>query len=145
MPTKKHVSRSRGVSRLFAHLVLTTKYRKKIITPEMLTCLEQVIGEVIAKWQCELVEFNGEPEHVHILFRFYPQVPLDNFIGNVKSVSSRKIRQQFPEYLSKIYHKPVFWNESYSIDSCGAAPLQILVEYIKDQAGCDGQSPQNSD
>lgn len=135
--------RSRGVSRLYAHLVLTPKYRRRVITQEMLERLGELVEELCVKWRCELLEFNGEADHVHILFRFYPQVQLSKFIGNLKSVTSRRLRAEFPEYLEPVYPgRSAFWTESYSVDSCGDAPLDVLKRYVKSQAGC--QPPSDS-
>ena len=86
---------ARGVSKLYAHLVLTVKYRHQIITGGMLERLRQVIQDLCDKWQCECIEVDGEPEHLHLLFRYAPQLQLSKFIGNLKSVSSRRMKQEF--------------------------------------------------
>lgn len=140
----EHKPRSRGVSRLYGHLVLTPKYRRKVITQEILNRLHVLVEELCEKWGCELIEFNGEPDHVYVLFRFYPQVQLSKFIGNLKSVTSRRLREEFSEYLGRVYPgKQAFWGESYAVDSCGDAPLETLKHYVQTQAGC--QSTHTSD
>jgi len=102
--------------------------------------------DLCEKWQCECLEFNGEPEHVHLVFRYYPQMQLSKFVDNVKSVSSRRIRQEFEPELRKIYWdwSKGFWNESYSIDSCGDAPLSVLIKYVQEQKGCVSDSVHHS-
>lgn len=133
----KYKPRSRGVSRLMAHLILTPKYRKNVITQPMLNRLKELTDELCQKWHCELIEFGGEPNHIHIVFRFFPQIQLSKFINNLKSVTSRKIREEFSEEVAAVYGgKRVFWTEGYSIDSCGDAPLETLVKYVQNQAGC---------
>jgi putative transposase len=142
----KHKPRSRGVSRLYAHLVLTTKYRKRVMTAPMLQRLEAIVKDLCSKWQCEWIEFNGEPEHVHMVFRYFPQMQLSKFIDNLKSVSSRRIRQEFEAELRKTYWNwsKGFWNESYSIDSCGDALLEVLRRYVQNQKGCLSDSAHRS-
>jgi putative transposase len=65
-------------------------------------------------------------------------------IGNLKSVSSRKMNQEFPEHLGKTYYPKIsrrtgkrtahtLWNESYAINSVGGARLDVLIGYIKNQ------------
>ncbi|PSB15097.1 IS200/IS605 family transposase [Phormidesmis priestleyi ULC007] len=127
--------RSRGVSRLYAHLILSTKYRYKVITPTMLERLKEIVADLCQKWQCELLECNGEPNHLHIVFRYFPQMQLSKFVNNLKSVSSRRIRQEFEAQVDAVYWKDVFWSESYSIDSCGNTPLEILRKYVQNQSG----------
>ena len=133
----KYKPRSRGVSRLIAHLILAPKYRRKVITQPMLERLKQLTDELCQKWYCELIEFGGEPNQIHIVFRYFPQIQLSKFINNLKSVTSRKIREEFCEEVTTMYgEKKVFWTEGYSIDSCGDAPLDVLVKYVQNQAGC---------
>ena len=98
-------SRGRSVSDLKAHLVLTTKYRKKVFTSEMLTRLHEITENLLEKWECRLIEINGEEDHVHILFQYHPAMELSKFVNNFKSVSSRKLRQEFPEQINKFYWK----------------------------------------
>ncbi len=127
------VKGARSVSDLKAHLVLTTKYRKKVLTGEMIIRLGDVISDLCQKWDCKVIEFNGEDNHIHLLFQYYPQMQLPKFIGNIKSVTSRKLRQEFPEQVNKFYWKKVFWNESYFIASCGGVTISVLKKYIENQ------------
>ncbi len=141
---KQHYKiRSRGVSNLHAHLTLTTKYRYKVMTKPMLERLKIIMKELCEKWQCEYTEGNGEPDHFHLVFRYYPQLQLSKFIDNVKSVSSRRLNQEYDEYLRGVYQPTtnsktgkesrVFWNESYAINSVGGAKLDVLIKYVQTQ------------
>ncbi len=127
------VSSGRSVSDLKAHLVLTTKYRRKVFTAEMLQRLSEIVADLCEKWDCKLVEVNGESDHIHLLFQYYPQLSLPKFISNLKSVSSRRLRAEFQERISRFYRKPVLWNESYFIASCGGVTVSVLRQYIEQQ------------
>jgi putative transposase len=127
------VSSGRAVSDLKAHLVLTTKYRRKVFTGEILQRLHEIFHDLCQKWNCKLVEFNGEADYIHVLFQYYPQMDLCKFVNNVKSVSSRRIRSEFADHISKIYWKDVLWNESYFIASCGGVTVSVLRQYIENQ------------
>jgi putative transposase len=118
---------------LHFHLVLVTKYRRKAITKEMLERLRMIFGETLEKWRCELIEFNGETDHVHMLIQTNPVVQLSKLINNLKTVSSRLIRRDFKKHLSRIYLKPVFWHRSYCLISTGGATIEILRKYIEEQ------------
>lgn len=85
-------STARSISDLKAHLVLTTKYRKKVITPAMLIRLGELVHHILQKWGCEVIEFNGESDHVHLLFRYYPQMQLSKFVNALKSYTSQQKR-----------------------------------------------------
>ncbi|MEC0423920.1 IS200/IS605 family transposase, partial [Bacillus subtilis] len=71
------------------HLVVVTKYRKKCISEEMLNRLKEIANNVFTSFKCELMEINGEEDHVHLLFKAPPQVQLSKLINNFKTVSSR--------------------------------------------------------
>jgi len=120
------------------HLVLVTKYRRKCITDPILIRLKEIFVELCLKWECNLIEFNGEPDHIHMLLELNPKIALSTFINNLKTVSSRYIRKDFSNHLSKFYYKnPIFWSRSYCILTCGGAPLSVIKQYIEQQAGVD--------
>jgi putative transposase len=128
------VSSARSVSDMKAHLVLTTKYRRKVLDGAMITRLHDVFYDLCQKWDCKLIEFNGESDHVHILFQYYPQMDMPKFINNIKSVSSRRIRAEFADAVDAVYWKDVLWNKSYFIASCGGVTVSVLRQYIENQA-----------
>lgn len=118
---------------LSIHLVLVTKYRKKVITKPMMTRLQQILSETCIKWDCKLVEFNGEPDHVHLLIEINPKAQISTLANNLKTVSSRLIRKEFPECHAKFYNKPVFWKIGYFVSSTGGANLETIKRYIQQQ------------
>ncbi len=120
------------MSDLKAHLVLTTKYRRKVLTGAMIERLGETMSDLCLKWNCKLVEFNGEDNHIHLLFQYLPQMEMPKFIGNLKSVTSRRIRSEFASEVDKVYWKNVLWNESYFIASCGGVTVSVLRKYIEE-------------
>ena len=127
------VSSARAVSDMKAHLVLTTKYRRKIMTGQMIARLHEIFADLCQKWDCKLIEFNGEADHIHLLFQYYPQMSIPKFVNSLKSVSSRKMRQEFQEEVDAVYWKDVFWNASYFIASCGGVTVSVLKKYVEGQ------------
>lgn len=127
----------RSVYLLTAHVVFVTKYRRKIINKELYNRLSEIFTDTCQKWECTLLEFNGEADHVHLLIRYHPQVQLNKFIANLKTVSSRLIRKDFTDYLHQFYGKPVFWTGSYFVASCGGVTIEQLKKYVEQQATPD--------
>ena len=128
-----YVSSGRSVSDLKAHLVLTTKYRRKIFDKNMLDRLHEILESLMEKWECKLIEFNGEGDHVHILFQYYPSIQLSKLVNNIKSVTSRRLRQEFKETVDSVYWKDVLWSSSYFMASCGGVTISKLKHYIENQ------------
>ncbi len=117
------------------HLVLVTKYRRKVINKPILEKLEEHFKYLFERWESELLEFNGEHDHVHLLISLNPKVDPSKLVNNLKTVTSRIIRRDFAEHVGKFYRKPVFWSRTYCIITCGGAPLSILKQYIENQKG----------
>ena len=116
------------------HLVLVTKYRRKVLTPDILQFIKSTAERISESWGCELKEFNGEADHVHMLIAATPNIKLSDFINNLKTVTSRLTRKQYAAHVRKFYWKPVFWHRSYCIASAGGAPLDIIKQYIENQS-----------
>jgi putative transposase len=89
------------------HLVLITMHRRKCISPEMLVRLKKISTRIISTWEGELLEFNGESDHVHLLLSIPPKVAPSALVNNLKTVTARLIRKEFAGALAKVYDKPV--------------------------------------
>ena len=127
-------TRNHSAYRIFYHVVLSVKYRHNAITGEMLERLEAIFKDLLIKWECELTEFGGEANHVHLLIDAHPMIQPASLIKNLKSVSSRKIRQEYSEHLKQFFWKPYFWNSAYSVISVGGrANIETLLKYIENQ------------
>lgn len=120
------------VSALHAHLVFVTKYRRKVFNSEILNRLEQIFTEISLDFEVELVEFNGETDHVHLLIEYAPKVQLSKLINSLKGVSSRRLRKEFP-VIHRYLWNGALWSPSYFAGSCGGASLDILTQYIEQQ------------
>jgi putative transposase len=122
---------------LHCHLVFVTKFRHKVFTSTHLDYLQTVMDSVCRDFGAELEKFNGETEHVHLLVRFPATVELSKLVNSLKGVSSRRLRQMFPE-LSKHYWKAnVLWSRSYFAGTTGGAGIGTVKRYIEGQTRPD--------
>ncbi len=78
------------VSILHVHLVFVTKYRRGVLTDELLELCEDVMRNVCLDFDAALVEFNGEHDHVHLLIEYPPKVAISKLVNSLKGVSARK-------------------------------------------------------
>ncbi len=118
---------------LHAHLVFVTKYRHKVFSDAHLKRMEEIMRAVCADFECELVEFNGENNHAHLLVNFPPKVALSKLVNSLKGVSSRRLRQEYPELVRHYWRAQRLWSGSYFAGSVGGAPLSTVRQYIKQQ------------
>lgn len=136
---EKLQSSRQSVFDLKYHIILSTKYRHKCITQEMLLRMKEIFSNISQSWRCELIEFNGEADHVHLLVSAHPSMDLSRFIGNLKTTSSRYLRKEFSEHLRRFFWKNKLWNNSYAVVTAGGhANIEQLIKYIQDQ-----QAPNN--
>jgi putative transposase len=121
------------VFRMHAHLVFVTKYRRGVFTMRVLDDLRAIFASVCADFEAELVEFEGEDDHVHLLVVYPPKVAVSSLVNSLKGVSSRLIRKKnYPELREKLFGNSL-WSPSYFAGSCGGAPISILRQYIENQ------------
>ncbi len=117
------------------HLVLVTKYRRKCLNEAALIRLEAIFSSLCEKWEIDLVAFNGEDDHVHLLLNLHPNVAPSVLINNLKTVSSRLLRKEFSAHFNTFYwDNPGIWTRAYCLISAGGAPLEVLRQYIENQA-----------
>ena len=119
--------------KLFFHLIFTTKYRRGVITKEILDRMRDVFAETVLQMGGELLEFNGEDDHVHLMISLSPQTAISNLVGKLKGKSSYIVRKEFWPVVKKKLWGNHFWSPSYCAITCGGAPLDILKEYVQEQ------------
>ena len=133
MRTQELRANDNAVFRLFLHLVLVTKYRRRVLSPPVLERCASILRQTAEAWGCSVVECQGEADHVHLLLEVLPKVCPSNLVNNLKTVSSRRLRSEFPQLRAAYRGKPVLWSPSYCLISAGGAPIEILRRYIENQ------------
>ena len=121
------------VFNLHVHLVFVTKYRQKVFTKEILDDMQQIFESVCSDFEAQLVEFDGENDHVHLLVNYPPKVSISKLVNSLKGVSSRMIRRKnYPSIREKLWGGAL-WSPSYFAGSCGGVPISIIRQYIEQQ------------
>jgi putative transposase len=114
-------------------LAFTPKHRRGPFTREIPARCEEIMRDVCADFGAELREFNGEPDHVHLLVHYPPKIALSRLVGSLKGVPARRLRQEFPAHIHRYLRGEHFWSPSSLAASCSGAPLAIIKEYIEQQ------------
>lgn len=118
---------------LHTHLVFTPKYRKKIFINEHLMMMNEIFQKICSDFGGELIEFNGEKDHVHLLITYPPRLSISAIVNLLKGISSRFLRKEFSIFKKKYWGDSALWSRSYFATSVGGAPLDILKTYIQEQ------------
>ncbi len=118
-----------SVTDLKTHLVFVTKYRRGLLTDEGLAVIEESCREVAKKMDFQVLEFNGETDHVHLLVEYPPKLSISQLVNHLKGVSSRMYRKAGLPTPSAEH----LWSPSYFASSVGGAPISVLRQYIENQ------------
>ncbi|MDJ0652443.1 MAG: IS200/IS605 family transposase [Simkaniaceae bacterium] len=133
MNTSTHIRSGRHcVFNMHVHLVFVTKYRKACFSKKHLNFMQKIFESVCVDFEAELIEFDGEKNHVHLLIHYPPKLSVSKLVNSLKGVSSRYLRKHFSD-LTKCFWGNVLWSPSYFSGSCGGAPIDILRKYIENQ------------
>ena len=120
-----------SVTDLKIHLVCITKDRQPVLTDQGLLVIEDTFKAVAKKMNFRVLEFNGEPDHIHALIEYPPKLSVSQVVNSLKGVSSRRYGKAG---LPKPKGKTALWSPSYFAISVGGAPIEVLKRYIQQQS-----------
>ena len=121
-----------SVFKLYYHLILVTKYRRKVINDEILDYLKERFKIIGTSYNLHLEEMNHDEDHVHILFRAEPKSEISKFINAYKSSTSRMIKQKYPYVKEKLWESK-FWSQSFCLITTGGVTTEVIKQYIDSQ------------
>jgi len=124
------------MGKLVAHLVLTTKYRRKLFTGVMIGQLRKAVESASVKLECELIEIDGEQDHVHLLILYPPKLSISVMLNNLKAVLSRLLRLQ-NTHLTSQNKSSALWSRSYFACTASGATIETLKAYVENQSTQD--------
>ncbi|MDP2503917.1 transposase [Vibrio splendidus] len=131
-----YLRKRHSVSKLVVHLVFTTKYRRKLFTGVMIEQLREAFESACVKLECELIEMDGEQDHVHLLISYPPKLSISVMVNNLKAVSSRMLRLQ-NTHLTRQSKSSALWSRSYFACTAGGATIETLKAYVESQSTPD--------
>jgi putative transposase len=118
---------------MHVYLVFVTKYRGEVFTAQILQEMRPIFAKVCKDFEADLMEFDGEDDHVRLLVNYPPKVSVSALVNSLKGVSSRLIRQKnYPSIRRKLWGGSL-WSPSYFAGSCGGAPIAVIRQYIEQQ------------
>ena len=127
-----YLRRRHSVTKLVVHLVFTTKYRRKLFDGYMIQQLKEAFESACEKLECDLLEIDGEQDHVHLLIAYPPKLAISVMVNNLKATSSRRLRI-LNTHLTTQSKSGRLWSRSYFACSAGGATIETLKEYVNSQ------------
>src|SRR4030081_2582944 len=122
------------------HVVLTPKYRKKLLFGKIKRNLGQVFHDLARRKECRIEEGHLMPDHVHMLISIPPKYSVAQIIGYMKGKSSIWIAQNVERKMRNFLgHK--FWARGYFVTTVGRDE-EVIRAYIRNQELADRQLEQ---
>lgn len=89
--------------------MFVAKYRRKLFDPDAIEKLRSYFASVCADFDVELVEMDGECDHVHLLINYPPKLAVSTLLSSLKGVSGRLLRHDRPDIAQRYDYKDVLW------------------------------------
>ena len=83
---------SQSLSKMYIHIIFSTKDREPVIGQEIQLELYSVLGSVLNNLQCPPIKIGGYHDHVHILTALSRNHAVKEVVQKVKSVSSSWVK-----------------------------------------------------
>lgn len=115
-------------------MVFVTNYQRRVFTDAMLTYCESTMRGVCTDRNADLVEFNGETDHVHLLVACPPTLAISVLAQRLKGRTAYEVRREFTGACVHARTRGHLWSPSYFAVSCRSAPLSIIKQYIDGHA-----------
>ena len=113
------------------HIVFIPKYRRKEIYGKIRADIGQIIRQLCAYKDVEIIEAHAMPDHIHMLVRIPPKIAVSNFMGYLKGKSSLMIFERHANLKYK-YGNRNFWAKGFYVSTVGLDTKKVQ-EYIRGQ------------
>ena len=115
------------------HIVWSTKYRRKVLTPNIERRLKEILIDVGKQKGFEIEEIEvGLQDHVHVFVSAIPKISISYIAKMMKGISGRLLLKEFPEITKKLYNGEL-WNPSYYVETIGSISEEAIRKYIQNQ------------
>ena len=125
-----YIHESQTVHLVIYHILWCPKRRRKILVGPLRDHLQQIIEDVVAENNWQIVSLAIQPDHVHLFVRANPYTLPTDIARKIKGRSSHILREAYP-FLQKM---PSLWTRSTFYSTAGNVSSEIIQKYIEAQS-----------
>jgi putative transposase len=115
------------------HLVFPVKYRKALLSQDVVTCIHTTLRGIEERYDLTVEQVGDDKDHIHLLVSFHPKYSVGEFVRIIKSLTARHLFEQHPE-IKKALWGGEFWTDGYYVGTVGTGGSWTVVErYVKNQ------------
>ena len=117
---------------LLVHLILVTKYCKKILDGAIADDIKQFSLEICLKHGVQIVCMETDKDHIHYMLDIPTSLSAEKLVKLIKSYTTYHVWKSHD--LSKYYwNERTLWTDGYFICSIGNVSQKQLKRYIESQ------------
>jgi len=129
----EYISKSHNKSLLLYHVVISVKYRRSVLTSDVVDTLVNTCMDLQEKTDITFIEIGADGNHIHLLIQTTPSYSLAQYIRNIKSNTARMIFKYNPEVKKKLWGGE-FWSDGYWVSTVSKHGTETVIrEYVKNQ------------
>ena len=119
------------------HIVIVTKYRKKIFNEGIFAYFKVRLAELTEHYPLiKIKEVNHDKDHIHLLVSIPPTMTVGKAVGLIKQNTARDLKQKFP-FLREVYWgTEAVWSEGYFVSTVGVTD-KVIRSCIENQGKKD--------
>mgnify|MGYP002673414181 FL=1 len=115
------------------HIVWCVKYRNSVLTNEIENRLFEILHKIAEDNKFQILECNGDKDHIHLLINCSPQHYIPDMIKALKGVSARLLMKEYGDNLKKKLWGGHLWNPSYFVATVSENTEEQIRTYIQSQ------------
>ena len=115
------------------HVILVSKYRKKIFNEGIFAYFEIKLKEVGEYYPLIYIStVNHDKDHIHMMVSVPPTMAVGSAVRIIKSNTAKALKQKFP-FLKQVYWgTDAVWSEGYFVTTVGINE-DMIRKYIEEQ------------
>ena len=116
-------------------MVTAVKYRKILLNKAVENCIKETMKGISERYEIAVDEIGFDQKHIHIFCGSKPSKSPMQIITIIKSITARKVFEQFPELRKKELWGGEFWSDGKYIETIGeSANEEVIRSYIRNQS-----------
>ena len=131
---KRYNHMNRRKYSLQVHIVLVTKYRKRLLRGVIADDVKQKIFDIANAKGYSIIAMETDNDHIHFLLGYDTTDRVCDIVKAIKQATTHYLWQKYYNFLSKQYWKKrVFWSDGYFACSIGEVSQATIQKYIEGQ------------
>ena len=130
----RYYRKNRRKYMLKVHVVLVTKYRKKLLYDRIAESTKRRISELSQIYCFDIIIMETDRDHIHLLLEYDTTVRVCDLVKVIKQQTTQYLWDRYPAFLSRHFWKRrILWSDGYFACSIGEVSSATIEKYIASQ------------